>query len=136
MDDTGVNLQAEMLAMGHQAREGAAALRMASAEVRTRAIRAMAEAIRADAAAILTANARDLEAAEKNGVSGPMLDRLMLDEGRLKGVADAVAQIADIPDPLGVETARWTRPNGLDIARVRICWRRVLSTSAGRSPRA
>jgi glutamate-5-semialdehyde dehydrogenase len=119
MDDAGASLQATMSAMGREAREGARALRLASAETRTKAIRGMAQAIREDAAVILAANARDLEAAEKNGVSGPMLDRLMLDVGRLNGVADAVAQIADIPDPLGVETARWTRPNGLDIARVR-----------------
>jgi glutamate-5-semialdehyde dehydrogenase len=119
MDDAGASLQATMSAMGRNARDGAVALRLASAEARTKAIRAMAEAIRADAAVILAANARDMQAAEANGVSGPMLDRLMLDEGRLAGVADAVAAIADIPDPLGVETARWTRPNGLDIARVR-----------------
>ena len=108
-----------MSAMGREAREGALALRLADADTRTRAIRAMSEAIRADAAVILAANARDMEAAKANGVSGPMLDRLMLDEARLAGVVGAVAAIADIPDPLGVETARWTRPNGLDIARVR-----------------
>ncbi|MGE5566721.1 MAG: glutamate-5-semialdehyde dehydrogenase [Parcubacteria group bacterium] len=119
MDDTGASLQATMSAMGREAREGAKALRLATAETRTKAIRAMAEAIRADAVAILAANARDIEAAKANGLSGPMLDRLMLDEARLKGVADGVAAVADIPDPLGVETARWTRPNGLDIARVR-----------------
>ena len=119
MDDTGASLQATMSAMGREAREGAKALRLASADTRTRAIRAMAEAIRADAATILAANARDIEAAKANGLSGPMLDRLMLDGARLKGVADGVAAVAGIPDPLGVETERWTRPNGLDIARVR-----------------
>jgi glutamate-5-semialdehyde dehydrogenase len=119
MDDAGASLQATMGAMGRNARDGAVALRLASAETRTKAIRAMAQAIRTDATVILAANARDMQAAEANGVSGPMLDRLMLDEGRLAGVAEAVAAIADIPDPLGIETARWTRPNGLDIARVR-----------------
>ena len=48
-----------------------------------------------------------------------MLDRMMLDEARLADVADAVTQVAAIPDPVGAEMARWTRPNGLDIARVR-----------------
>jgi glutamate-5-semialdehyde dehydrogenase len=80
----------------------------------------MAEAIRADADTILAANARDVEAAGANGLAAPMVDRLMLDDKRLAGVADAVAAIADIPDPLGVATERWTPPsNGLDIARVR-----------------
>ncbi len=119
MDDAGATLQATMSGMGRTAREGAQALRLSTAEQRTAAIRAMAEAIREDAAAILEANARDMDAARANGVTGPMLDRLMLDEKRLAGVADGVAAVADIPDPLGVETSRWTRPNGLDIARVR-----------------
>ncbi|HEX6865641.1 MAG TPA: glutamate-5-semialdehyde dehydrogenase [Caulobacteraceae bacterium] len=120
MDDTGASLQATMSAMGRNARDGARALRLADAETRTRAIRAIAEAIRADAETILAANARDVEAAQANGLAAPMVDRLMLDEKRLTGVADAVAAIAAIPDPLGVETARWTPPgNGLDIARVR-----------------
>ena len=119
MDDAGATLQATMSAMGREAREGATALRLASAETRTKAIRAMADAIRADASAILEANKLDYVKAKVSGTSGPMLDRLLLDEKRLASVADGVAAVADIPDPLGVEIARWTRPNGLDIARVR-----------------
>jgi glutamate-5-semialdehyde dehydrogenase len=119
MDGSGSTLQATMSGMGRAAREGARALRLAAPETRTWAIQAMADAIRADAKAILAANARDLADAKANGVSGPMLDRLMLDPARIAAVADGVAAVADIPDPLGVETARWTRPNGLDIARVR-----------------
>ena len=119
MDDAGVSLQATMSAMGEAARDGARALRLASAEQRTAALVAMAEAIRQDAALILAANARDIEAAKANGVPGPMLDRLLLDEARLEGMAQGVETVAAIPDPLGVATARWTRPNGLDISRVR-----------------
>jgi len=119
MDDGGVTLQAEMLAMGRAAREGAAALRLASADERTAAISAMADAVRADAAAILAANATDLEQACAAGTLTHMLDRLMLDEVRLEGVAKALETVAAIPDPVGRETERWTRPNGLDIARVR-----------------
>lgn len=119
MDDAGASLQATMADMGRTAREGARALRLASPERRTAAIRAMAAEIRAAAPAILAANAEDLARAEANGVSGPMLDRLALDEKRLEGVAAGVEAVADIPDPLGVATSRWTRPNGLDISRVR-----------------
>lgn len=120
MDDAGATtLQATMAAMGHTAREGARALRLSTAGQRTAAIRAMAEAIRADADAILAANQLDQQAARAAGIPGPMMDRMMLDASRLAGVADGVAAVADIADPLGVETARWTRPNGLDIARVR-----------------
>lgn len=119
MDDAGVSLQATMADMGRTAREGARALRLASPDTRTAAIRAMAAEIRKAAPAILAANAEDLARAEANGVSGPMLDRLALDAARLEGVAAGVEAVAEIADPLGVATSRWTRPNGLDISRVR-----------------
>jgi glutamate-5-semialdehyde dehydrogenase len=119
MDDAGVSLQATMSAMGEAARAGARALRLASAQQRTAALQAMAKAIREDAGKILAANAKDIEQAKANGLSGPMLDRLLLDEARLEGMAQGVETVAAIPDPLGVATSRWTRPNGLDIARVR-----------------
>lgn len=105
--------------MGRAARDGARALRLASAEQRTAAISAMAAAIRDGAGSILAANARDLTAAKAAGVSGPMLDRLLLDDGRVEDLARAIETVAAIPDPVGAEIARWTRPNGLDIARVR-----------------
>ncbi len=105
--------------MGRAARYGARALRLASAEQRTAAISAMAAAIRDGAGSILAANARDLTAAKAAGVSGPMLDRLLLDDGRVEDLARAIETVAAIPDPVGAEIARWTRPNGLDIARVR-----------------
>jgi glutamate-5-semialdehyde dehydrogenase len=119
MDDAGATLRDRMLGMGRAAREGARALRLASADQRTAAIRAMARALRDQAADILAANARDLTAAKAAGVAGPMLDRLLLDEARVDDLAQAVEAIADIPDPVGGEIARWTRPNGLDIARIR-----------------
>jgi glutamate-5-semialdehyde dehydrogenase len=119
MDDAGMSLQATMTAMGQAARHGAAALRVATPAQRTAALQAMAAAIRADAPAILAANARDLDKAGAGGLTAPMVERLMLNAERLEGVAAGVEAVAAIPDPLGVETARWTRPNGLDIARVR-----------------
>jgi glutamate-5-semialdehyde dehydrogenase len=119
MDDAGMSLQATMTAMGQAARHGAQALRVATPAQRTAALHAMAAAIRADAPAILAANARDLDKAGAGGLTAPMVERLMLNPERLEGVAAGVEAVAAIPDPLGVETARWTRPNGLDIARVR-----------------
>jgi glutamate-5-semialdehyde dehydrogenase len=125
MDDAGLDLTsaadlaAAMRGLGRRARQGAEALRMATPEDRTRAIRAMAARIRARAGEILTANARDLAAGRANGLAEPMLDRLALSPERLEGVAAGVDAVASIPDPVGQEMARWTRPNGLDIARVR-----------------
>jgi glutamate-5-semialdehyde dehydrogenase len=102
-----------MMEMGRKARAAAAVLRGASAEMRSAAIRYIAGQIRARARSILEANARDVARATR------LVDRLRLDEGRLEAIAAAVAQIAALPDPLGEEMARWTRPNGLDFARVR-----------------
>ena len=103
-----------MMEMGPKARAAAEMLRGASAETRSAAIRSIAGQIRARAADILAANEADVAKATR------LVDRLRLDEGRLEAMADAVEQIAALPDPLGEEMARWTRPNGLDFARVRI----------------
>jgi glutamate-5-semialdehyde dehydrogenase len=119
MDDATFDLATAMQAMGLAAREGADALRLAGPEQRTVAIRAMAAHLRADANAILDANAEDVAAARAAGQSEAMIDRMALDAKRLEGVAAAVDAIANIPDPVGAEIARWKRPNGLDIARVR-----------------
>ena len=108
-----------MLAMGRRARAAARALSLAGAETRTRAIRGMADALRSQAGQVLAANAADLDYARAAGMATALMDRLALDANRLDGVIAALASIAAIPDPVGVETARWTPQNGLDIARVR-----------------
>jgi glutamate-5-semialdehyde dehydrogenase len=108
-----MNLEAELLEMGRRARLAAAELRGASAEQRSAAILAMAQALRAASADILAANELDMAAATAHH------DRLRLDDQRLEAIATALEQIAGLPDPVGSEIARWKRPNGLDIARVR-----------------
>jgi len=80
----------------------------------------MASALEAQRDAILAANARDLQHATAKGTQGAMLDRLRLDESRIAGIATAVREIAALPDPVGLVTRRETRPNGLEIERVRI----------------
>jgi glutamate-5-semialdehyde dehydrogenase len=82
--------------------------------------KAAAGAIRARSAAILAANAEDMAAGQTNGLSGAMLDRLRLDEGRLAAIADAIEAVAALPDPVGREIDRFTRPNGLELSRVRV----------------
>ena len=119
MDDAGSSLQATMARIGHEARDGARALRLVKPEVRTKAIAGMAAAIRRRADAILAANLADQADARSAGLNKAMIDRMALDAGRIAALADAVEAIAAIADPVGVEIARWDRPNGLDIARVR-----------------
>ena len=89
-------------------------------EAKAEALRAAAQALRDDEAAILEANARDVERGEAAGLSGALLDRLRLDPIRLAGIADAVDQIASLPDPVGDTIDAATRPNGLALARVRV----------------
>jgi glutamate-5-semialdehyde dehydrogenase len=118
MDDAALGLRSTLLDMGRKARAGAEALRLSTADVRAAALKGMAAQVRAQSQAIQTANAADLDAARAAGLSPALLDRLALDAPRIEAIAEAVEAICAIPDPVGVETGRWTRPNGLDIARV------------------
>ena len=83
-------------------------------------LRAMAASLEADKGAILAANAKDMAAAEGKGITGAMLDRLRLDPQRLASIASALREVAELPDPVGLVTRRDTRPNGIDIQRVRV----------------
>ncbi|MFC5505543.1 MULTISPECIES: glutamate-5-semialdehyde dehydrogenase [Hyphomicrobiales] len=107
-----------MLALGRRARAAARQVSLASAERRDAALLAMAGALRVRASAILAANALDLADARAAGQTAAFVDRLLLDDHRLAGVADAVAGIAALPDPLGRVLASWTQPNGLRFERV------------------
>jgi glutamate-5-semialdehyde dehydrogenase len=84
------------------------------------ALRAAAAALRLAEPAILQANARDVEAGQAKGLTDAMLDRLRLDSARLAGIADAVEQVATLPDPVGEVISESERPNGLKLSRVRI----------------
>jgi len=83
-------------------------------------LRDMATALEARCDDVLAANARDMAAAAAKGVQGAMLDRLRLDEARVAGIAAALREVAELPDPVGQVTRRETRPNGLTVERVRI----------------
>ncbi|HVV28627.1 MAG TPA: glutamate-5-semialdehyde dehydrogenase [Rhizomicrobium sp.] len=112
------NLAAEMMTIGAAARQATRAMREAGDEAKTKALRIAAAAIRSRAAEILAANRADVEAAKANGMAANMLDRLTLDDARIEAMARGIEIVADLPDPVGREMARWSRPNGLDIARV------------------
>ncbi len=102
-----------------RAKAAKGAMALAGTEVKNRALAAMAEGLEARASAILEANALDLAAA-RGTVSGVMLDRLALDQGRIKGMADGVREVADLPDPVGRVLRREERPNGLVIEKTAV----------------
>jgi len=114
------DLQTYMDGLGVKAKAGAGALRLASEAQKNKALLAMAAHIRAQSGVILEANAKDMEAGKAKGLSAAMLDRLLLDGGRIEGIAGGLEAIAALPEPVGVEDKRWTRPNGLTIAKVRV----------------
>jgi glutamate-5-semialdehyde dehydrogenase len=111
-------LAVTMQGVGAAARDAARAVREASTETKNKALRAGAAAIRARKTEILAANAKDVEAAKAAGMAAPMVERLVLDDKRIEAMARGVEDVAALADPVGKELARWTRPNGLDIARV------------------
>ncbi|MFZ5747062.1 MAG: glutamate-5-semialdehyde dehydrogenase [Pseudomonadota bacterium] len=106
--------------MSARARAAATILSTMTREEKAVALRAVADAIRADRETILAANAEDVAAAEANGLSGAMLDRLRLDEKRLEGTAAGVEAVAGLHDPVGEVIDRAERPNGLVLTRVRV----------------
>ena len=103
-----------------QCRDASQAIAQLSTASKNALLRAMADALEAGRETILAANARDMEAAAAKGITGAMLDRLKLDEKRLAGIAAAVREVAELPDPVGQVTREETRPNGIRIQRVRV----------------
>jgi len=80
----------------------------------------MAMALNNNALHLIEENAKDLEAAEKKGLSSAMLDRLMLDRQRIEAMAAGLREVANLPDPVGEVTHMWKRPNGLMVGKMRI----------------
>lgn len=109
-----------MLTLGRAARTAAKALALASTQQKNDALMAMAAKIRRSAADILAENARDLENARAKDLKGSFVDRLTLNEARLEAMARGLEEIAALPDPVGQVMSKWTRPNGLEISRVRV----------------
>lgn len=109
-----------MAEIGERARAAAGKLALLPAKQKDAALLAAAMLVRANAGDILEANAKDMEAAKANGLSGAMLDRLMLDDGRIEAIAKGIEEVAALKDPVGDVTESWDRPNGLNISRVRV----------------
>lgn len=109
-----------MLAIGRRAREAAHQLSLASPGAKAEALHAAAKALREATPAILAANEKDLAAARAAGRPAAFIDRLLLNEARIEGMAKGVDEIAELADPVGTVLAEWTRPNGLNFQRVRV----------------
>jgi glutamate-5-semialdehyde dehydrogenase len=109
-----------MQGIGRAALGAAQILATASTAAKNQALIAAASALRAQADVILAANAEDMRDAQAAAAGGPMLDRLKLDARRVESIACGLEQIVALADPIGSVIAAWTRPNGLQIERVRV----------------
>jgi glutamate-5-semialdehyde dehydrogenase len=118
--DGAADLAALMTDLGAGARRAARVLALAPSAQKDAALAAMAAAIRASAKEILAANAEDVAEAKANGSSGAFVDRLALNDARIAAMADGIDVVRAIPDPVGIVTESWTRPNGMTIERVRV----------------
>jgi len=109
-----------MREMGRRARAAATILAAASTDVKNAALRNAAQALRDHTSAILAANAMDMEAGRDKGLSAALLDRLMLDEKRVEGMARGLEEVAALADPVGKSISEWDRPNGLHFQQIRV----------------
>ena len=128
--DGSADLPALMNNLAAQARAAARVLSLASPEQKDRALQAMERAVRAHAPAILKANAEDVAEFRTTGATAAFIDRLTLTQARIDAMAEGIAAVRAIPDPVGVITESWQRPNGMVIERVE----RVLATAPIKSP--
>ena len=109
-----------VLVTARRAREAAVTLRRLTRLQKDAALRAMAQALRDATPTILAANALDVQRAVDAGTAAGIVDRLTLTESRLADIADALAMVADLPDPVGEVVRGWTQPNGLEIRQIRV----------------
>jgi len=119
-DATPIDPTALIQEMGRRARAASAVLTLAPTATKAAALMAAAETMRASKAAILSANGEDMARGQASGLTGAMLDRLKLTPERIEGIAAGLEAVAKLPDPVGQEIDRTTRPNGLVLTRVRV----------------
>ena len=106
--------------LGRSAVSAASVLALASTDVKNAALAAAARAVRVHADEILEANQHDVAAARAAKLSAALIDRLALSEPRIESMARGIEEVMALPDPVGVTTSEWQRPNGLRIQRVRV----------------
>ncbi|MGD0154419.1 MAG: glutamate-5-semialdehyde dehydrogenase [Thermacetogeniaceae bacterium] len=113
-------LAEELMQMGARAKEAALKLAVMSSNDKNGALQAMARSLEERSAIILEANGADMEAARNKGLSKALLDRLLLTQDRIAEMAEGLRALVALPDPVGEVVRMWTRPNGLQIGKMRV----------------
>jgi glutamate-5-semialdehyde dehydrogenase len=114
------NLREQIHDFGRRARQAARALAKLGSEEKNAALMAMANEVVASAGFILAENERDLARAREKQLAPALIDRLTLTDERLAKMADGIRQVASLPDPVGEILREWTRPNGIEIRKLRV----------------
>ena len=112
-------LEQEIHTIGRRAREASRSLARLTADQKNAILEAMADEILVRTPDILDANALDTTAAEKAGLTSASIDRLRLTEKRIADMAAGIRQVASLNDPVGEILRCWTRPNGIEISKIR-----------------
>ena len=115
-----MTLREQIHEMGRRALEASRTLAQLPAERKNAILLAMAEGLLREEAALLAANAKDLEAGRAKGLSSAMMDRLTLNSKRISDIAQGVREVAALTDPVGEVLSEWTRPNGLRFTKLRV----------------
>ncbi len=105
---------------GKKAREGARRLATLSTAVKNRALLEMADAIEREAERLKRENRKDIEAGEAGSLSSALIDRLTLNDKRIREMAQGLREVAALPDPVGEVTRMWKRPNGMQVGKIRV----------------
>ena len=113
-----MSLKEEMTDLAKDARSASRRLSSLSSDDKNKCLLAMADAIEANMPAVQKENARDMAAGAEMGLPKPMLDRLLLDEGRIFGMAAGLREVAVLPDPVGRVIEERSRPSGLKLTKV------------------
>ena len=109
----------EVRALCESAKAASRSIALASEEKKNALLAKIAEKLIENEMTIIEANAADLAAAEENGVAKAMLDRLMINSDRIKGIADSLCNVISLEDPIG-KGEEWSRPSGITLNRIRV----------------
>jgi glutamate-5-semialdehyde dehydrogenase len=115
-----MSIESTISEMAKAARSASVALARCTSNLKNDALLRIANKIEAEASSIKAENIKDLERAEEMGLSAAMIDRLKVTDGVIQSMAEGLREVAQLSDPVGSLSQTWLRPNGLEVARMRI----------------
>jgi glutamate-5-semialdehyde dehydrogenase len=115
-----MDIKEYVLKKAKEAKEGARALAKLSSKEKNNVLQKMAEALKKKAKTLIAENQKDIQFAEKKGLSKALIDRLTLNEKRIDEMAKGLIEVTSLPDPVGEITKMWKRPNGMTVGKMRV----------------